>query len=55
MLRKLVAVGTVRLRSMLATMATPEPLIGSPASLLVAGAAVAATGATGAALPFVDG
>ena len=28
-LRKLVAVGTVRLRSMLATMAAPEPRMGS--------------------------
>src|SRR3954452_23627876 len=44
-LRKLVAVGTPRLRSMLATMAAPAPRIGSPASAVPAGAAAGAGGA----------
>src|SRR5688572_30264981 len=46
-LRKLVAVGTVRLRSMFAAIATPAPRIGSPASdpALAAGVGDAAGGA----------
>src|SRR4051794_9462827 len=66
-LRKLVAVGTPRLRSMLATMAAPAPRIGSPASVTstgaaaagaavgVAGAGAGAAGAEGAAPPLVTG
>src|SRR3954470_17688693 len=46
--RKLVAVGTVRLRSMLAAIAAPAPRIGSPIS------SCAAAGRSGAdAAPFV--
>src|SRR6478736_2065078 len=54
-LRKLVAVGTVRLRSMLATTAAPAPRIGLLGSAVAAagwagaGAAAAAGGAAGAA------
>ena len=40
--RKLVAVGTVRLRSMLATIAAPAPRIGSPATPDVGAAAFGA-------------
>src|SRR5262245_22243621 len=43
--RKLVAVGTARLRSMLATTAAPAPRIGSPGSGAVAAGSVAGTGA----------
>src|SRR6266508_4312580 len=46
-LRNVVAVGTDRLRSMLATMAAPTPLIGLPASSLATVAAT--TAAAGAA------
>src|SRR5215203_1564863 len=54
-LRKLVAVGTPRLRSMLATMTAPTPRMGDPVSGDVAGlaagevAGVAAAGVAGAA------
>ena len=46
MSRKLVAVGTPRLRSMLATMSAPAPRMGSPTSGLVAPPA-AGSGAAG--------
>src|SRR5262245_41273763 len=46
MFRKLVAVGTARLRSMLATMSAPAPRIGSPTG---PGSAAGASGGDGAA------
>ena len=52
-LRKLVAVGTVKLRSMLATIAAPEPLMGSGGVAEVVG--VIAGWATGALSPEVAG
>ncbi len=53
MLRKLVAVGTDRLRSMLAAMATPAPRMGSPGSAAWSVAATDAELVCTAAVPVV--